>query len=332
MIISLLTTVKMSRTPQESEDPSTSSNAWESYALSLAQLHDYGCMIHPPGECPSEPVFLQALQPFDQDNPDPSYCVPAIPAPADQIWQSSPSYRPDAEQLSYDAAERAAEEAAMQELAYAVDAEGASAAPITQDEPHSPDYPPPDLLQELRERGCDFGAAPWEPGSPHYGPPGSCKNHPYGTCPSQNPYSYYVDRRRRLGLPYSYACAMKRLCSPSPDAKCDRVIRNRRSQTLKKRYLPKQKLKTFAKHSRRRENLGSNRVSPSGRLGLLDLGPLATALEESTTVPVSVTDLESLLSQVSIGRRDRRPRRQLTKRTKGTRHKKKGGNRTKARR
>lgn len=332
----------MSFNPGFMRPPGASSAAYnESYALSLAQLHDYGCMVHEPDQCPTEPVFLEAMQSFDQGNPDPAYCVPAIPPPADQMWPSPPFGKEvelaEARRLHDEAEDAAAHEAIMQDFAHAADEYGASAAPVTPMEPHSPDYPPSDLLAELAKRGCDFGCAPWEPGSPHYGPPGSCRNHPYGTCPSQNPYSYYVDRRRRLGLQYSYACHVRRP---------DHEVRNIRSRILKKRHLPKRARTVRASTGPQRKHHTQSQGGPAPPArrrhhgpGLSSLESLASALEESTAVPVDVTDLESLLSQVKISRRDRQRGTREPRKSKGMSYKKKkkggkkkGGKKTKRQR
>lgn len=193
----------------------------EGYALSLAQLRDYGCLAHPHGQCPSRPVFLPITAPFNPSAPDQLYCVPAIPAPADQLFPSPPfGAEAEAEQVRLQferAQDEEAERAVLEEMAQAVDAQGASAAPMSVGEQAVTAFPPTDVEQTLAARGCNFGPGPWGVGQQFYGPPGSCLTHPPGTCMSRDPASFLVDRRRRQGVPAPLAVSLQPAVSSAPE-------------------------------------------------------------------------------------------------------------------
>jgi hypothetical protein len=240
-----------------------------------AQLLDYGCMAHPHGGCPEE---RRVAPSWGAPIGSTRYCVPAIPAPADLAYAPPPTpfaIPPSAVAL------------APAELAAAV-------APISAMEVETDVYPPEDVMNQLEARGCDFGAAPWESGSPHYGPPGSCLNHPYGMCPSENPFSYYVDRRRRLGLPYTYTGWDS---PPYPGPRTDPPKKKRKPTASK---AAAKSMKRMAKKGKRATRKVTSRAR-SKASGLDDMSALAAALLEQSATAVSGDDLSELLRKVSLG-------------------------------
>ena len=300
-------------------------------------IRQYGCRSHAPGTCPGSPRYSA---PFDGVSGEPRFCAPfrtgltQWPSPPYVPTRSpSPPYAagPAAE---YGAPAPAAMAAAA---AAAADADAAVLGPgwvppavaMLPDRPYSPLEPHPEELEALAARGCNFGDAPWlgPPHSPHYGPPGSCINHPYGTCPSENPYDRFMGARIARGLPTSWdPGADREWYRPSSPTTLVPVAR---SSVMKKRKTRSRKPKKPTRRQR------ATAPSPPNRT--FDMADLAAALTAATPGPAVVTPavaaavadpLADLMSQLRVSRRENRPR-QAT-RTKGfpKGRKKKGGRRT----
>jgi hypothetical protein len=186
--------------------------------------------------------------------------------------------------------------------------------------PYTPLEPYPEEIEALAAQGCDFGSAPWlgPPHSPHYGPPGSCLNHPYGTCPSVNPFTRFLEPRIAIGLPTAWDPAADReWYRHSPPTTLAPVSR---SSVMKKRGTKSKKYKKLTQRRRAAAQSPPNRT--------FDMTGLAAALTADTPGPAVVADpLANLMSQLRVSRRENRPRRAT--RTKGFPNKKrKGGRRT----
>ena len=290
-------------------------------------IRQYGCRSHAPGTCPGSPRYSA---PFDGVSGDPRFCAPAIPDP----WPSppyvptrSPEY-PSPPYVAGPAAEYGAPAPmAMAAAAAAADAEevvlgpGWAPPPVAalSPQPYSPLEPHPEELQALVARGCNFGDAPWlgPPHSPHYGPPGSCLNHPYGTCPSVNPYTRFLDARITRGLPTAWdPDADREWYRPSSPTTLAPVARSSVMKKRKTRSKKPKKPKTLTRRDRA--------AAPSPPNRTFDMADLAAAL---TAGPGVADPLADLMSQLRVSRRENRPQRAT--RTKGfPKRKKKGGRRT----
>jgi hypothetical protein len=173
-------------------------------------------------------------------------------------------------------------------------------------------YPTQEELDVLEARGCDFGTAPWiyyGPGSPHYGPPQSCKNHSYPNCPSHNPYyrimDEYIARGEDLPPPVTRAPAI-RLAKP-----------------MKKKKAAKAKKPRPAKIRAMRRDRDA-----------FDMQALSEALAAEAPAPgptrgSDISDeLASLIGKMRVGNQGTRPRLTRRRKSKSGRKKKKGGRRT----
>ena len=300
-------------------------------------IQQYGCRSHAPGTCPGSPRYRA---PFDGVSGDPRFCTPAIP---DQ-WPSppyvptrSPEY-PSPPYVAGPAAEYGAPAPMAVASAAAADTEGAALGPgwvpppvaASSPQPYSPLEPHPDEIAALAARGCNFGDAPWlgPPHSPHYGPPGSCLNHPYGECPSENPYTRFMDARIARGLPTAWEPALREWYRPSSPTTLAPVARSSVMKKRKTRSKKPKKAKTLTRRDRA--------AAPSPPSRTFDMGDLAAALTAATPGPAAVTPavaatiadpLADLMSQLRVSRRENRPQRAT--RTKGfPKKKKRGGRRT----
>lgn len=180
-------------------------------------------------------------------------------------------------------------------------------------------YPTQEELDAMEARGCDFGTAPWiyyGPGSPHYGPPQSCKNHSYPNCPSQNPYhrimDEYIPRGEDLPPPVTRA--------PSPRYSLPAIIL---AKPMKKKKAAKAKKPRPAK-------IGAVRRDSDA----FDMQALSATLAAEAPAPVAATGsdisdkLASLIGKVLLSNRGPRPRSTRRRKSKSGRKKKKGGRRT----
>lgn len=222
---------------------------------------------------------------------------------------------------------------------YADDADD-EAGPASPGEMYSPNEHPQELLVQLAaEHGCDFGDPPWDmrlDASPHYGPPGTCKNHTIVEgvfmCPSVNPYDYYVRKRQELGLPYAYEPGAPATHGLSPDYS----IRRGFSQVMKKKARSRKK----KVHKKGKGN------APTRKTGLRDMSGLLVALEDASQGSrgasaarsmASMDDdtLADLLGQLKVSKREKKrkhvPRSKNTKGNGKGKGKKKGGAKTRRR-
>ena len=232
------------------------------------------------------------------------------------------------------------------ELASPTDADD-EAGPASPEEMHSPMEPPQELLAQLAAaHGCDFGDPPWDmrlESSPHYGPPGTCKNHTVVEgvfmCPSVNPYEYYARKRQELGWPYRYepGAPSTRRSSPSADFR----IPSELSRVMKK------------KSRSRKKNVHKKGKAPTRKTGLGDMSGLLAALEDASQgsrgasaarsmASMDEDTLADLLGQLRVSRREKQKKKPvaLSKGTKGkgtkskgtkSKGKKKGGAKTRRR-
>ena len=179
--------------------------------------------------------------------------------------------------------------------------------------PYSPLYPHSDEIAALKAIGCDFGCAPWlyGSGSPHYGPPGSCINHPYPTCPSQNPYYRFMDARAARGLPTHWSDTSPRSEYLAPISRA--------------RIMKKQKKKTRTKSEKAS-------TATQKKRDVFNMNALASALNasEQPVVDSSIaTDaLADLVGQLLISRPKPKSHRARRTSTRSRNKKKKGGRRT----
>ena len=251
-------------------------------------IRQYGCKSHDPGRCRMSPHYHG---PRDGVSGDSRFCVPDLPE-----WPSPPY------------------------VATGIDVGPKVVllhAPSLLAGPSTPLEPNPDEIAALAAQGCNFGSAPWlgPPHSPHYGPPGSCINHRYGTCPSVNPYTRFIDARLAMGLPTAWNPEVDiELYRPSPPTTMAPVAK---SSVMKKRKAKKPK-----KITRRR------------RAPAFNMAELAAALTAATPGQEEVTPalaavvadpLAALMSQLRVSRPA------PVSRTKSAlkKKKKKGGRRTK---
>ena len=262
-------------------------------------IREYGCKIHDQGKCPGSPRFHGPRDGVDRPKipGHNEYCLPNIPD-----WESPPYIPTTVPMLAQGASAQGAS------------AQGASAQatiPIAYLEPSA------DEIAALALRGCFFGSAPWEgpPGSPHYGPHGSCINHRFPSCPSQNPYDRVMDQRRAYGLPIIWQSTGEQY-QPSITLA---PIKN--SSMMKKK-----------KHKKTKTQRARGRSPPTNRF---DMTELADILSAATPGPVAVTPamaavvadpLVELMSQLRVNRRANNSKK--TKQIKGRNKKKKGGRRT----
>ena len=223
------------------------------------------------------------------------------------------------------------------ELAYPTDADD-EAGPASPGEMHSPMEPPQELLVQLAaENGCDFGDPPWDmrlESSPHYGPPGTCKNHTVVEgvfmCPSVNPYDYYVRKRQDMGFPYAYEPGAPSTRRSSPDYSIPSGL----SRVMKK------------KARSRKKKVHKKGRAPTRKTGLGDMSGLLVALEDASQGSrgasaarsmASMDDdtLADLLGQLKVSKREKKrkpvPRSKHTKGNGKGRGKKKGGAKTRRR-
>ena len=215
------------------------------------------------------------------------------------------------------------------------------AGPASPEEVHSPMEPPQELLNQLAaEHGCDFGDPPWDmrlESSPHYGPPGTCKNHTVFKgvfmCPSANPYDYYARKRQELGWPYRYepGAPSTRRSSPSADFR----IPSELSRVMKK------------KSRSRKKNVHKKGKAPTRKTGLGDMSGLLAALEDASQgsrgasaarsmASMDEDTLADLLGQLRVSRREKQKKKPVLHKqsrhsTKGKGKKKKGGAKTRRR-
>jgi hypothetical protein len=259
-------------------------------------IHQYGCKSHAPGTCPGSPRYRDS---FDGVLGDPRYCTPALPE-----WPSPLYFATRSPELEYGASSTIPVAEVML---------GHGQMPTV---PYSPLEPHTEEIEALAARGCNFGSAPWlgPLNSPHYGPPGSCINHSYGTCPSVNPYTRFMDQRAALGLPTSWQQDDRNRYRPSSPTTLAPVAR---SSMMKKRKTKSKKPKKLARMQRVAAQ------SPPTRM--FDMTSMAAALTAETPGPAD--PLTDLMSQLRVSRRENRSRRAT--RTKGLpKKKKKGGRRT----
>lgn len=270
-------------------------------------IRQYGCRSHAPGACPGSPRYRA---PFDGVSGDPRFCVPALPE-----WPSPPYVPTRTPSPPY---------AAMAAAEY-----GGPAMAVMPFQPYSPLEPHSDEIAALAARGCNFGDAPWlgPPHSPHYGPPGSCLNHPYGTCPSANPFTRFLEPRIARGLATTW--------EPSADINWYRpsspttLAPVARSSVMKKRKTRSKKPKKLTRRQRA--------AAPSPPSRTFDMAELAAALTAATPGPAVVTPavasaiadpLADLMSQLRVSRRENGPRRATRSKGFPKGRKKKGGRRT----
>lgn len=179
-------------------------------------------------------------------------------------------------------------------------------------------WPSQDELDALASIGCDFGCAPWAygPGSPHYGPPTSCKNHKYPTCPSQNPYyktpstesEFLVCERPRPPSPISFYLA------PITHSK-----------TMKKKAAKRQNKRTGQRASAKNNETAFNMQAI--REALNSNGPAPTR-EASSSATIS-DELSTLLGQMRLNKPSKNRQASRKNKRTHTKHKKKrGGRRT----
>ena len=182
--------------------------------------------------------------------------------------------------------------------------------------PYSPLYPHPDEIAALKAIGCDFGCAPWlyGSGSPHYGPPQSCINHPYPTCPSQNPYSRFIDTRAARGMP-------THLRDPSPTFGYLAPISHAKIMKKQKKKRAKSEKASTAAQKKKRD--------------AFNMKAIASALNASEQPVVDgssiATDtLADLVGQLRISRPKPKPKHYRARKnsTRSRNKKKKGGRRT----
>lgn len=181
---------------------------------------------------------------------------------------------------------------------------------------------PQHVLDANKASGCDFGCAPWvylTGHSPHYGPPGSCKNHRYPTCPSQNPYTTIADEFAARGEEIPHWTRDESL---SPDygpyssflapVNNSRVMKKRSSKTRKKRA------------ERRRASLPKpNSFDMQGQAEALAANSAATG--EVSQADMS-EELVTLIGKLRVQAKGPRP--PPTRKRRNRKGRKKGGRRT----
>lgn len=230
-------------------------------------IRQYGCKSHDPGRCRMSPQYHG---PRDGVSGDSRFCVPDLPE-----WPSPPY------------------------VATGIDV-GPEVVLM-----HAPMEPNPDEIAALAAQGCNFGSAPWlgPPHSPHYGPPGSCINHRYGTCPSVNPYTRFIDARLAMGLPTAWNPEVYiELYRPSLPTTMAPVAK---SSVMKKRKVKKPKKIT------RRRRAPTPAPNPPNRA--FNMAELATALtaatpgQEEVTPAFNMAELAAALTAATTGQEEVTP-------------------------